>query len=367
MYCPYFSVQLFGYLTARSYCTLRYSFPDGARKREKIGDRGSGERANGLTSGMWNVRYGDRRHARRLPTNDRMGALQDESIDRDEATARVRIHCAFAKRKGKRGMSPQAAPRRTLEDIEQIERVPLAKRLSVGSTYALLHKAVASRPEQPARCFAPLGDQSQLGETLTARAFLEKVHQTANLLADLGIGTQDVIALLLPDLLETQVLLWGGQAVGIVCPIPPWLPALQVVDLLQAAKAKVLVAPSPVVNQDLWQKAEQVRRQVKSIDLLLQVRGPGKEQDATYDFNTLVEDYPADRLHTGREIALDDLAVSLPTRDTTGTLGLVPLTHGNLLYTAWALSLVTTLAPEEVLLRGLSHFFQEWWWPASGS
>jgi len=256
-----------------------------------------------------------------------MGALQNESIGRDEATAPVRIHCAFAERKGKRGMSPQAAPRRTLEDIEQFERVPLAKRLSVGSTYVLLHKAVASRLLWPTRCFAPLGDQSQPGEAFTARAFLEKVHQTANLLADLGMGTQDVIALLLPDLLETQVLLWGGQAAGIVCPIPPWLPALQVVDLLQAATAKVHVAPSPSVNQDLWQKAEQVRRQVKSIALVLQVWGPGKEKDAAYAFNALVEDYLADRLHTGREIALDDLAVSLPTRDTTGTLGLVSLTH----------------------------------------
>ncbi len=239
-------------------------------------------------------------------------------------------------------MSSQDAPRRTLEDIEQLERVPLAV-----TTYALLRKAVASRPEQPVHCIAPLGDQSQPGEALTARAFLEKVHQTANL----GMGSQDAMALLLPDLLETQVLLWGGQAAGIVCPIPAWLPALQVVDLLQAAKTKVLVAPSPSVNQDLWQKTEQVRRQVKSIDLVLQVRGPGKEQDAAYAFNALVEDYPADRLHTGREIALDDLEVSLPTRDTTGTLGLVPLTHGNLLYTARSLALF----PGVVVASGWPH------------
>jgi fatty-acyl-CoA synthase len=264
-------------------------------------------------------------------------------------------------------MSPQAAPRRSLEDIERLERVPLARRLAVGSTYALLQKALASSPEQPARCFLPLGDPSQPGEALTARAFLGKVHQTANLLADLGMGPPDVMALLLPDLLEKELLLWGGQAAGIVCPIPPSLPAQQVVDLLQAATAKVLVAPSPSVNHELWQKTEQVRRQVKSIALVLQVRRPGKEREVAYAFNALFEDYPADRLHTGCEIALDDLAVTLPTRDTTGTPSLVPVTHGNLLYTAWALGLVTTLAPEEVLLRGPSHFFQVWWWPTGDS
>ena len=264
-------------------------------------------------------------------------------------------------------MSLQDAPLRTLEDIKRLERVPLANRLVVGSTYALLQKAVAGSPEQLVRCFFPLGDQSQPGEALTARVFLGKVHQTANLLADLGMGPQDAMALLLPDLLETQMLLWGGQAAGIVCPIPPWLPALQIADLLQASQTKVLVAPSPSVNQELWQKTEQVRRQVKSIALVLQVRGPGKERDANYAFNELIEDYPTDSLHTGREIALDDPAVFFLTRDTSGPLSLVPLTHGDLLYTAWVLGLVTTLAPEKVLLRSLSRFLQGCWWPAADS
>src|SRR5205807_1331243 len=138
------------------------------------------------------------------------------------------------------GMPPQDAPRRTLEDIERLEQVPLAKRLAVGSTYELLQKTVASSPEQPAHCFLPLGDPPQPGEALTARAFLGKVHQTANLLADLGMGSQDVMALLLPGLLEKELLFWGGQAAGIVCPIPPCLPAPQIVELLQVVKAKVL-------------------------------------------------------------------------------------------------------------------------------
>jgi fatty-acyl-CoA synthase len=257
-------------------------------------------------------------------------------------------------------MPPQDAPRRTLEDIERLERIPLVKRLAVGSTYELLQKTVASSPEQPAHFFLPSGGLSQPGEALTARAFLGKVHQTANLLADLAMGPPDVMALLLPDLLEKELLLWGGQAAGIVYPIPPSLPAPQIVELLQVVKAKVLVAPAPSVDQELWQKTEQVRRQVKSIALVLQVRGPGQEREAAYAFNALAEEYPADRLHTGRQIALDDLAVYLPTRDMTGTPVLVPLTHGNLLYTAWALGLVTTLAPEEILLHGLSRFLQGW-------
>jgi fatty-acyl-CoA synthase len=190
---------------------------------------------------------------------------------------------------------------------------------------------------------------------------LGKVHQTANLLADLGIGTQDVIALLLPDMLETHLLLWGGQAAGVVCPIHPCAPLDQIVALVRMVGAKVLVAPGPEVSQDLWRKAERTRKEVESINVVLQVQGPGNEREAIYAFDALLADYQASRLLTGREIASDDIAICFPTRDTTGALSCVPLTHGALLYAAWALGLVSMLAPEEVLLRGLLRFIQACW------
>ncbi len=264
-------------------------------------------------------------------------------------------------------MPQQDRPVRPTKDIEVIEKVPLAARLTVRSTYELIREAAAKDPERTAITLLPGGEQADRPVCLSYRALLSSIHQTANLLADLGIGPQDVIALLLPGLLETHVLLWGGQAAGIVCPIPPWLPAQQIVDLLQAAKAKLLVAPGPQMSQELWQKTELVRGKVKSITMVLQVRGPGKERDGAYAFDALVEDYQADRLHTGREIAPDDLAVYFPTRDPSGALSLVPLSHGNLLYAAWALGLVTTVRPEEVLLGGLSRCIQGCWWRAAGS
>src|SRR2546423_11805374 len=69
-------------------------------------------------------------------------------------------------------------------------------------------------------------------------------------------------------------------------------------------------------------------------------------------------DSPPDRLSSGRTITPDDLAVYLPTSNLIGTPGLLPLTHGNLLHVARAISLVTMLAPEEVLLGGLSRFIR---------
>jgi fatty-acyl-CoA synthase len=264
-------------------------------------------------------------------------------------------------------MLQRETPPRTIQDIETIEQVPLAERLTVRSTYELVQEMAARDPEQTAITLPGGEERADRLVRLSYGALLKGMHQTANLLADLGVEPGDVIAELLPDLLEAHLLLWGGQAAGIVCPLHPCLPVEQTIALLRAAQAKVLVAPGPQVGQDLWQKAEAVRREVKSITRVLQVRGPGKERDAVYAFDALVEDYQADRLHTGREIAPDDIAVYFYTRDLTGTPSLAPLTHGNLLYAAWALGTALRVRPEEVLLRGLSRFIQGWWWSAVDS
>src|SRR6266567_4602485 len=229
-------------------------------------------------------------------------------------------------------MGAQDMPLSTTEDLEVIEHVPLAARLSVRSTYELIREAATQDPECTAIAFLSGGDRLDRPEGISYGALLNGLHQTANLLADLGVGSQDVIALLLPDLLETHLLFWGGQAAGIVCPVPPSAPLDQIVALVRMVGAKVLVAPGPDVSQDLWRKAERLRKEVEGIDVVLQVQGAGNERDAIYAFDTLLADYPASRLLTGREIAPDDIAISFPTTDTTGAPRLVPLSHGALLY-----------------------------------
>jgi fatty-acyl-CoA synthase len=189
-------------------------------------------------------------------------------------------------------------PGRILTDIEQSEQIPLAARLAAHSTYELLRAAAETAPEQVALCCVPTARPSQQPVSLTYRVLLGKVHQTANLLADLLIGAQDVIALLLPDLLEAHLLLWGGQAAGIVCPIHPCAPLDQAVALVRMVGAKVLVAAGPEVSQDLWRKAELLRREVESINAVLQVQGPGNERDAIYAFDALLADYQASRPQT---------------------------------------------------------------------
>jgi fatty-acyl-CoA synthase len=258
-------------------------------------------------------------------------------------------------------MGEQDGSARTLPDGEASEYSSNASQPRVHSTYELIRVAAIKDPEHTALELLEDLNRSDRAVLLSFRALINAIHQVANLIGDLGIESTDVIAVLLPRLLESHLVLWGGQAAGIVCPISPWLSVEQIIAFAQAAHAKLLVAPGPDVGQALWQKAEAVRREVRSITCMLQVRGPGKERDGVYPFDALLADYLSDHLNLGREIAPDDIAVSIPIRDTTRTPSLMSLTHTNLLDAARALGNVLKLTPTEVLLQGFLRFIQAWW------
>ena len=258
-------------------------------------------------------------------------------------------------------MVEQERAPRTPEGSEGGEQVLEASRRSCRTPYELIREVATRDPERTAIVLLPGGKPSNRPEGLSYAALLGGMHQTANLLADLGVKPGDVIAVLLPNLLETHLLLWGGQVAGTVCLLPPMLPVEQAIALLRVAKARVLVAAGPKVSQEVCQQAEKVRREVKSITAVLQVRGPGKEREAVYAFDALLADYPASGLHTGHEIAPDDIAVCLPLRVEPAAPSLVPLTHANLLDAAWTISNILRLAPEDALLRALLHFMQACW------
>ena len=258
-------------------------------------------------------------------------------------------------------MVEQDVSMRSIQDGEAGEQNSNVSRPSVQSTYELIRVAAIKDPELTALELLEDLKRSDRDVQLSYRALLNAIHQVANLIGDLGIEPTDVIAVLLPRLLESHLVLWGGQAAGIVCPISPWFSVEQIIALAQAAQAKLLVAAGPEVGQELWQKAEAVHREVRSITRMLQVRGPGIERDGIYAFDALLADYPADRLNLGREIAPDDIAVCIPIREKIRTPGLMSLTHNNLLDAAWALGNVLQLTPTEVLLQGFLRLIQAWW------
>jgi len=186
---------------------------------------------------------------------------------------------------------------------------------------------------------------------------LAALHQTANVFTSLGVGKNDVVSLLLPNLPETILSFWGGEAAGIVNPINPLLEPEQIAEIMNAANSKVLITLAPFPKTDLWEKANLVRAQVPSLQTVLTVDMgrylsgipklivkfltrtaricimPGKQQ--VLDFNSEITKQPSDKLISNRQIQPDDIASYFHTGGTTGTPKIAPHTHRNEVFDAW--------------------------------
>ena len=123
-------------------------------------------------------------------------------------------------------------PIRSIGDVRKLEERPLKDTLGINSTYELFVRSAERFGEKTALRFLRTADPD--GETFawSYRQLLEGIHQTANLLNDLGIGPDDTVSILLPACLDYHLALWGGEAAGIVNPLNPLLSVEKLADLM---------------------------------------------------------------------------------------------------------------------------------------
>lgn len=245
---------------------------------------------------------------------------------------------------------------RTLADIEAIEQVPLAERISESSTYELICKGAALNPDAIAISFILDGEQYSAPLRITYGQFVAKIRQTANMLADLGVGPTDVVTYLLPNLPQTHFVLWGAETAGIANPINPMLEAQTIKEICQAANTKVLVALGDMPGADIWGKVAAIRHDIPSLKKVIRVMGPSDEAQGILGFEEAVERYAGDRLTFDRVIDPDDIASLYHTGGTTGRPKLARRSHYNEVALTWCLKVATELQPGEAVMVGLPLF-----------
>ena len=245
---------------------------------------------------------------------------------------------------------------RDLSDVEAIERVPLSERITERSTYELIEKGARINPEAVAMSFLRDGHTYDKPQQITYRQFMEKIRQTANLFADLGVGPTDVVTYLLPNLPETHYVLWGAETAGIANPINPMLEAETIRDICRAAGTKILVALGDSPGTDIWSKVDAIRKDIPALRCVVRVMGPTDEAEGIYGFEETVEKYAGDRLTFDRQINPDDIASLYHTGGTTGRPKLAQRTHYNEVVLTWDLMAAIELQPGEAVMVGLPLF-----------
>ncbi len=245
---------------------------------------------------------------------------------------------------------------RNVADIEEIEKTPLSERVPERSTYELIQRGADMGPDSTAISFIMKGEEYDKPQKITYVQLMGKIRQTANLLSDLGLKKTDVVSYILPNLPQVHYVLWGGEAACIANPINPMLEPRTIRDILEAAGTKVLVALGEFPGTDIWQKVESIRKDVPGLEHVLRVMGPSDESRGIYGFEEKVEEYPADRLTTGRVIDPDDIASLYHTGGTTGRPKLARRTHYNEAVLCWDLRAGSDLQPDETVMVGLPLF-----------
>lgn len=238
------------------------------------------------------------------------------------------------------------------QDIEHYEaNFPLTL---PDNTYQMLVESERKFADSKALTFILNATHYQQHQSYSYREFLGYVNQTANMLYELGVKKDTVIAMLLPNLPETHFCLWGCEATGIIFPINPLLEPATIADLLNTVKAELLITLAPIYsNEDkpqLWHKAVAVTnlvpslRHVIGVDMRAHIKHqlgldlPNVTDDFLqalpltvhyHDYHTAIADQPSDKLLNPRTIKKTDFSSFFGTGGTTGKPKIAMRSHKN--------------------------------------
>jgi fatty-acyl-CoA synthase len=238
------------------------------------------------------------------------------------------------------------------DSLTEIEAHPIEHWQPASSMYGLLQQAASRWGDRPALTYLPSGDPDAAPEVATYAGLLRDVTRAANLFHALGVGPDDSVALMAPNMPDTHFALWGAETVARACPINILLDAAHAGELMRAARAKVLVVLGPDADVPVWSRVAELKER-SGVAHVLAIGAP---VDGETDFRARLKKQPADRLTFDRVLDRSTPAALFHTGGTTGTPKLAQHTHGNQLHTSWCAGLFYDVGPNDVMLNGFPLF-----------
>ena len=160
----------------------------------------------------------------------------------------------------------------TLQDSLRVtNEMPWEARELPTTVYEMMDGTAAKFPTRPAVSYQLLSGADDPAETLSWQEFHDKVCQAANLFRSLKVAEDDVVALVMPNTMETAIATIGGMIAGIVNPINPLLEPEQIGAILRETGAKVVVTLHAFPKTDIAQKTAEAVRHAPGVHTILTV------------------------------------------------------------------------------------------------
>ncbi|MEM6670557.1 MAG: acyl-CoA synthetase [Pseudomonadota bacterium] len=265
-------------------------------------------------------------------------------------------------------------PFKTLADKALLEATPLSEKYSYQTTLDVVAHSAERFGDKTAVSFQLKGDAKSPIFRMSFRQLWDDARRAANAYHAAGAQPGDTIAVLLPNMPDTMVAMYGAQALGCVNPINPLLEPEIIGSILRESEATVLVTLAPFPKTDVAEKAAKavaLAPNVKTIievDLLKYLKGPLRivapllrpkrvqgHGAQIVNFAKALKSQPGDRLTFQREITPDTIGAMFHTGGTTGTPKLAQHNHRGMVYNGWTCSDIL-FGPEDVFLCALPLF-----------
>ena len=247
-------------------------------------------------------------------------------------------------------------PLRSLADIEDIERVPLAERLRIDNFCHRVALALEARdPKDTAIHYVPDGDIDRAAERVSFGELKRNIGRTASLLRSQSIGRNDAVAVLLPALPAIYWSILGAMAAAVVFPVNWMLEPRYVLRLLKEANVKAVIALGPTPGFSIWEAWSQIAADFSDGMKIWSVPGPGGTPLPDSDLDAALDRQPESSIWSDA-VTGDDVAALVHSGGTTGLPKIVKLSHRNMSYRHWTLQLAQQLAFGEVILHDTPMF-----------
>jgi len=149
--------------------------------------------------------------------------------------------------------------------------MPWEAREKPATLYQMLSETARAFPDRPALSYQLLSGPADKAVTLTWQQFHDQCCQAANLFRSLKLAEDDVIALVLPNCVETAVATIGAAIAGIVNPVNPLLEPEQIGAILRETGAKVVVTLKAFPKTDIAQKTAEAVRHAPDVHTVYEI------------------------------------------------------------------------------------------------